>query len=173
MSGEFSGLARTAVPQIARRVPHQSSPDDSVPMILLPSGTWPSAAGVEPHPSDNRDRHVTSPVPGGFYNIMATNSWETRGRGGANIGRPDPVGSALIGRHPPLRADSHNVGRTAARGGKICWVKDARRGRRVFIFYPPSFTSGLSLSLPPPQRRSRTAPLKAPELNRRFRRERR
>ena len=47
--------------------------------------------------------------------------------------------SVLIGRRTPLRAGSRNLGRTAARGGKKCWVKDARRGRLVFIFYPPIF----------------------------------
>jgi hypothetical protein len=31
-------------------------------MILLPPWPGQSAAGVEPHPSDHRDRHVTSPV---------------------------------------------------------------------------------------------------------------
>jgi len=63
-------------------------------MILLPPWPGQSAAGVEPHLSANRDRHVTSPIPGGFYKIMVTKSWENRVRDGANIERPDPVGCA-------------------------------------------------------------------------------
>ena len=47
-------------------------------MILLPPWPGQSAAGVEPHPSDHRDRHVTSPVHGGFDRIMGTKSWESR-----------------------------------------------------------------------------------------------
>ena len=46
------------------------------------------AAGIKPHRSANRDRHVTSLVPGGFYSIMGTKSWENRVRGGANSARP-------------------------------------------------------------------------------------
>ena len=62
----------------ARRPRNPRRQDDSVPMILLPPWPWQSAAGVESHRSDNRDRHVTSPVHGGFYRIMGTKSWESR-----------------------------------------------------------------------------------------------
>ena len=62
----------------ARRPRNPRRQNDSVPMILLPPWPGQSAAGVEPHPSDTSDRHVTSPVHGGFYRIMGTKSWESR-----------------------------------------------------------------------------------------------
>ena len=51
----------------ARRPRNPRRQDDSVPMILLPPWPWQSAAGVEPHPSDHRDRHGISPVPAGIF----------------------------------------------------------------------------------------------------------